>query len=108
VDVVVDNIGTQTSITDGLRLLKPGGRLLVVAYLDESFTVPSIPLFKTELQIIGCRGASRSDLEEVVRLAAAGKLDPVIGARYPLEAIDAAVQHLEGADLVGRIVLTRE
>jgi D-arabinose 1-dehydrogenase-like Zn-dependent alcohol dehydrogenase len=44
---------------------------------------------------------------EVVRLTASGKLTPVIGAYYPLEQIEAAVNRLERGDLVGRIVLTR-
>lgn len=108
VDVVVDNIGTRASVREGLSLLRPGGKLLVVAYLDEAFEVPSIPLFKAEREIIGCRGSSRQDLIEVVRLAGAGKLHPVVGAHYPLEQIGAAVERLERGDLVGRIVLTRE
>jgi 2-desacetyl-2-hydroxyethyl bacteriochlorophyllide A dehydrogenase len=107
-DLVVDNIGTRASVREGLSLLRPGGKLLVVAYLDDTFEVPSIPLFKTELEIIGCRGSSRQDLEEVVRLAGSGKLTPVIGAYYPLDQIGPAVERLERGDLVGRIVLTRE
>jgi 2-desacetyl-2-hydroxyethyl bacteriochlorophyllide A dehydrogenase len=107
-DLVVDNIGTRASVREGLSLLRPGGKLLVVAYLDDTFEVPSIPLFKTEQEIIGCRGSSRQDLEEVVRLTGSGKLTPIIGAHYPLGEIGAAVERLERGDLVGRIVLTRE
>jgi propanol-preferring alcohol dehydrogenase len=107
-DLVVDNIGTRASVCEGLELLRPGGKLLVVAYLDESFEVPSLPLFKMEKEIIGCRGSSRQDLEEVARLTGSGKIEPVIGAYYPLEQIGAAVERLEQGDLVGRIVLTRD
>jgi propanol-preferring alcohol dehydrogenase len=107
-DVVVDNIGTRASVREGLSLLRPGGKFLVVAYLDDTFEVPSIPLFKSEQEIIGCRGSSKQDLEEVVRLTGLGKLEPVIGAHYPLEEIASAVERLERGDLVGRIVLTRE
>jgi 2-desacetyl-2-hydroxyethyl bacteriochlorophyllide A dehydrogenase len=108
VDVVVDNIGTRASVREGLSLLRPGGKFLAVAYLDDTFEVPSIPLFKTEQEIIGCRGSSKRDLLEVVRLAGSGRLTPVIGAHYPLERIENAVEQLERGDLVGRIVLTRE
>ena len=107
VDIVLDSIGTRPSVQEGLSLLCPGGKFLAVAYLDEAFEVPSIPLFKTEQEIIGCRGSSKQDLVEVVRLTASGKLTPVIGAYYPLEQIEAAVNRLERGDLVGRIVLTR-
>jgi len=107
VDVVVDNIGTCDSVRRGLAVLRPGGKFLVVAYLDETFEVPSIPLFKTELQIIGCRGSTRQDLIDVVELVRAGQLTPILGASYPLEEIGNAVARLESGDLVGRIWLSR-
>jgi alcohol dehydrogenase, propanol-preferring len=100
-------VGTRDSLRQGLDALRPGGKLLVVAYQDEVFDVPSRPLFMTERQIIGCRGSTKEDLIEVVRLAREGKLVPVIGARYALEDIGRAVARLESGDLVGRIVLTR-
>jgi len=45
-DLVVDNIGTRASLREGLSLLRPGGKLLVVAYLDDTFEVPLIPFFQ--------------------------------------------------------------
>lgn len=108
VDVVADNIGTRASILQGLSMLRPGGKLLVIAYIDETFEVPSIPLFKTELQIIGCRGSTKQDLIDVVRLVRAGQLTPVLGASYALTDIQAAAARLESGDLVGRIWLTRD
>jgi propanol-preferring alcohol dehydrogenase len=107
VDIVADMVGTRASVREALTLLRPGGKLLVVAYLDETFEVPVLPLFKPEREIIGCRGASRQDLLDVVQLAASGKLTPVIGARYPLAEAEAAVARLESGDVVGRIVLTQ-
>jgi propanol-preferring alcohol dehydrogenase len=106
-DIVVDGVGTRASLKEGLQLLRPGGKLLVLAYLDETFEVPAIPLFKAERQIIGCRGASKQDLVEVVQLTAAGRLTPVIGCGYPLVETPAAAQRLSEGDVVGRIVLTR-
>ena len=107
VDVVADNIGTRASVREALNLLRPGGKLLLVAYLDETLEVPTIPLFKPEREIIGCRGASRQDLVDVVQLTAAGRLEPVIGARFPLAEAEKAVARLESGHVVGRIVLTQ-
>ena len=107
VDVVVDNIGNRASVRQGLAALRPGGKFLVVAYLDETFEVPSLPLFKTEQQIIGCRGSTKQDLIDVVRLVRTGQVTPVLGASYALERIQEAVARLESGDLVGRIWLTR-
>ena len=62
---------TARASARALPLLRPGGKFLVVAYLDETFEIPSMPLFKTELQIIGCRGSTKQDLIDVVRLVQA-------------------------------------
>jgi 2-desacetyl-2-hydroxyethyl bacteriochlorophyllide A dehydrogenase len=106
-DVVVDNIGTRESVRTGVALLRPGGKLLVVAYLDETFDIPSLPLFKTELEIIGCRGSTKQDLIDVVALVTSGELTPILGASYPLERIGDAVARLEAGDVTGRIWLER-
>jgi D-arabinose 1-dehydrogenase-like Zn-dependent alcohol dehydrogenase len=89
-------------------VLRPGGKFLVVAYLDETFEVPSMPLFKTELQIIGCRGSTKQDLIDVVRLVRTGQVRPVLGASYALDQIQEAAARLESGDVVGRIWLTRD
>lgn len=107
-DVVIDNIGNRESVREGLSVLRPGGKFLVVAYLDETFEVPSMRLFKTEQQIIGCRGSTKQDLIDVVRLVCDGKLTPVLGASYPLDRIADAVARLEAGELVGRIWLSRD
>jgi len=107
VDLVVDNIGTRASVRQGLSVLRPGGRLSLVGYLDESLEIPSMRFFKTEQEIVGCRGSTRQDLIDVVDLVRAGRLTPVIGAHYPIEDIQQAAARLERGELVGRIVLTR-
>lgn len=107
VDLVVDNVGTRDSVREGLSVLRPGGRLLLVGYLDETLEIPSMRFFKTEQEIIGCRGSTRQDLVDVMRLVGSGRITPVIGAHYKLEQISEAAARLEAGDLVGRIVLTR-
>ncbi len=107
VDLVADNIGTRDSIREGLSVLRPGGKLLLVGYLDETLEIPSMRFFKQEQEIIGCRGSTKQDLIDVVRLVQSGGITPVIGAHYRLEQIDEAAAQLTSGDLRGRIVLTR-
>jgi D-arabinose 1-dehydrogenase-like Zn-dependent alcohol dehydrogenase len=67
-----------------------------------------MPLFKTEQQIIGCRGSTKQDLIDVVRLVQTGQVTPVLGASFALDQIQEAAACLESGDLVGRIWLTRD
>ena len=108
VDVVVDNIGTRDSVRQGLAVLRPGGKFLVVAYVDEMFEIPSLPLFSTELEIIGCRGSTKQDLIDVVEMVHAGDLTPILGESYTLSRIGEAAARLEAGDLAGRIWLNRK
>jgi len=106
-DLVADCVGTQDSIAQGFDLLRPGGKLLVIGYLDKSFEFPSLPLFSKEKEIVGCRGSNKLELREVVELVARGRLQSIIGAAFPLSDFIRATQTLERGDIVGRIVITR-
>jgi 2-desacetyl-2-hydroxyethyl bacteriochlorophyllide A dehydrogenase len=106
-DVVADCIGTEESVREGFALLRPGGKLLIIAYIDDYFRFPSIPLFSTEKEVIGCRGCNRQELVDTVSLVAQGKIKPVIGAHFHLSEINEAAKRLEEGDVVGRIILTR-
>jgi propanol-preferring alcohol dehydrogenase len=106
-DIVADCIGTRETIRQALSLVRPGGKVLVIGYLDEEFSIPSLDLFLREKEIIGCRGSTKRDLEEVADLVRRGKIVPLIGKRYHLSEILAAAQTLENGDVIGRIVLDR-
>jgi propanol-preferring alcohol dehydrogenase len=106
-DLVADCVGTQGSISQGFSLLRPGGKLLVIAYLDRHFEFPSLPLFAEEKEIIGCRGTNRLELTEVVELVARGRLQSVIGATFPLPEFVQATETLQRGETVGRIVIIR-
>jgi len=106
-DLVADCIGTQQSVSQGFSLLRPGGKLLVIAYLDQHFEFPSLPLFSKEKEIIGCRGTNRLELSEVVELVGRGRLQSIIGATFPLSEFIQATVALQRGEAVGRIVITR-
>ena len=107
VDIVADCIGTEASIRESLAMVRPGGRVLVLAYVAEEFRVNSKDLMANEKQLIGCRGSTYRDLQEVVELVANGVLEPVIGARVHLSKINEAADSLRRGEVSGRIVLTR-
>ncbi len=100
-----------------LRCLAWHGRYLVVGFA--AGPIPSLAanrLLLKEASAMGVYwgGASAADpalaprvRAAVLALYRAGKLQPLIGGRYPLERADAALASLAGRGSIGKIVLTR-
>jgi NADPH:quinone reductase len=111
---VLDPVGGDR-FTDSLRVLREGGRLLVVG-----FTAGSIPevrvnrLLLGNLEVIGAGwGAyvlSKPDLnveigEAIDRLIAGGFVRPIVGARFSLAGAADALELIDGRGATGKVVL---
>lgn len=106
-DVVADCVGTVESIKQSLELVRPGGKVLVIAYISEEFRIPSIDFFMREKELLGCRGSTKKDLSIVTDLVSKGEIVPVIGEVFPLSGINKAAESLSAGRVIGRIVLER-
>jgi alcohol dehydrogenase len=105
-DLVIDTVGHEPTLTMAERLLRPGGRLVGVGYApDTALTVPTPRLVLGELELVGSRFAHRDDLENAVRLVAVGQVRPVIGLVAALEDVNDVFDALERGEVVGRAVL---
>lgn len=114
-DVVLDMVAGEFTAKN-LDALKPGGRAVVIATLGGSkATIDVLKLMVKRLTLTGSTLRPRS-ADDKARLAAAveatvwpwiaaGKLRPVIDARFPLKEAAAAHAHLEGGAHVGKVVL---
>ncbi len=98
-DAVIDFSGAPEAPTEGLRMLAPGGRLVLGAIRDEpvSLGLPMTGLVTRELTVTGCYASTLADLGEVAALAAGGRLDlsGSVSARLPLAQAGQALQLLE-------------
>lgn len=113
-DVVVDPVGGD-GFADRVRALAPEGRLLVLGFAAGS--IPEIAvnrLLLRNVDIVGVNwggmavpdpGAFSAAGAEIAALAEEGRLDPVIGARYPLADGAQALRDLEARRAVGKLVL---
>ena len=104
-DVVIDSIGFSDTMKQGLSVLRPGGKLVVVGIQDKDFTLPFMDVVVREIEIIGSRSATKLDLENVISLISAGKVHPVIAGTYPLEDFEAVFKKVRDGEFVGRAVL---
>jgi NADPH2:quinone reductase len=109
-DVVIDPVGGDR-FTDSLRSLREGGRAVVVG-----FTAGEIPevrvnrLLLNNVEVIGAGWGAyvlgKPDVfREVGEAVLALGVDPIVGARFPLERAGEALRMLESRDALGKVVL---
>ena len=104
-DVVIDNIGIRASINDSMKLVCPGGRVILTGYNDPVFEAEYQDIMKYEKEILGIRGMTTQDLTEVIQLVEKGKLVPFVYKTIPFEEINAGLEMLKTGEAKGRVVL---
>jgi len=104
-DVVIDAIGSVESVSLGLNILRPGGKLVSVGYDSLDFKANYQELIIPEKEIIGSRGSTRQDLTEAVNMINSGTLIPFINHYFDFEAINAGLDFIRSGKSLGRVVL---
>jgi D-arabinose 1-dehydrogenase-like Zn-dependent alcohol dehydrogenase len=106
VDVVVDTVGSEASIRQAERLVRSGGRIVVVGYaMGRSLELPSARLALEEIEVVGSRYVGLDELARAIRLVADGRVRTVVDRVVPLERANDAFAALEAGEVVGRVVL---
>ncbi|MDX1970148.1 MAG: alcohol dehydrogenase catalytic domain-containing protein [Planctomycetaceae bacterium] len=95
-DVVVDCTGTPSGITDAFLWLRPRGTLVLKTTVAGTPEVSWAPIVIDELQVIGSRCGP---FAPALAALAAGTVNvaPLISARFPLEEVDRAFEHVRGS-----------
>jgi len=108
VEAFIDCVGTRESLRAGLQSLRRGGRLVLVGHEPghDLQAKPFQELIMEEVQVLGSHASSRNELLQVLKLLRDGKIQPIIGAVYPLAQANEAHAALEKEEILGRIVLT--
>lgn len=100
VDAAVVFAPSDAAVQQAIAAVKPGGRIVVGVF----GTVGVFP-FDQGKTVVGTVIGSRHQMDEVLRLAAAGKVKAVV-ERAPLEAAEEVLARLRRGDVVARAVLT--
>jgi NAD+-dependent secondary alcohol dehydrogenase Adh1 len=101
--VVLDFVGERGAEKEGLAMTRRAGSYYVIGY-GGTVDIPTIDLISTERNIIGNLVGSYNDLDELMTLAAQGKVT-LHTRTYPLTAVNEAMDDLEAGRLQGRGIL---
>ncbi len=102
-DVVLDFVGERGAETDGWAMTRNNGSHFIIGY-GGTVNVPTIDIISTERNVIGNLVGSYNDLAELMVLAADGKVK-LHTQVYPLDAVNEAMDDLDGGRLQGRGIL---
>ncbi|ATQ30049.1 alcohol dehydrogenase [Rhodococcus ruber Chol-4] len=102
-EAVVDFVGEGGATKDGVAMLRRAGNYYVVGY-GENIDVPTIDVISTEINFVGNLVGSYNDLQELMVLAAQGKV-ALHTTKYPLEQFQQAIEDLDAGRVRGRAIL---
>ena len=102
-EAVIDFVGEGGATADGIAMLRRAGNYHVVGY-GENLDVPTIDVISAELNFIGNLVGSYNDLQDLMELAAQGKV-ALHTTKYPLEEFQQALDDLDRGRVRGRAIL---
>jgi NADPH:quinone reductase-like Zn-dependent oxidoreductase len=104
VDVVFEHVGPAT-MGESLRALRKGGRVVFCGSTSgTSVELPMFRLFFGQVDFLGSTMGNSGEFEQVLNAIDEG-LRPVVDSVYPLEDVQKALEHLDGAEQFGKVVL---
>ncbi|MGA2665285.1 MAG: zinc-binding dehydrogenase, partial [Nitrososphaerales archaeon] len=104
-DVVFDCVGSEESMGDALSMVRRCGRIVMVGEEDGSrLPADSTRIAQRELEVVGSRNGTRSNMETALDLLGRGVVRPIVSEVFPLEEANEALGRVR-AGAAGRVVL---
>jgi succinate semialdehyde reductase (NADPH) len=113
VDVAVEALGRPETVMAAFRMVRDGGRAVVIGIAPGQTAAPIeiTHLVRRGIRLQGSYGARvRTDLPELLRLAAAGRISVTqpITRRYRLDQADEAYRALGRGEITGRAIVVMD
>jgi propanol-preferring alcohol dehydrogenase len=105
VDIALELVGRTKTIENAFRSLRKRGRLVFIGYTKDMFSLSPLELVVSEYSIKGSVAYTKSDLQNVVKLASEHKINPVISASYEISEVNQALEKLRAGQMLGRAVV---
>lgn len=105
-ELVFEHVAAAT-FEHSIASLAVGGRLVLGGVTTGTEAMLDLKaVFTKRLEVLGCRGSGRRDLDHVLDLLARGTVRPHVEHVLPLERAAQAHRLLESGQLLGKVVLT--
>lgn len=106
VDAVIDTFGSSETLAAGAAILAPLGTLVILGLTaGAKLSLDPAALLIGEHAVVGTRYCSRAEIAASLELVAAEQVPTLIGARYPLDAINHAFAAIRENKVFGRILI---
>ncbi|KAF2484313.1 alcohol dehydrogenase [Neohortaea acidophila] len=102
-EAIIDFVCEGGSMKTGIQMLQRAGNYYIVGY-GENLDIPTIDIISTEINFIGNLVGSYNDLQELMILAAQGKVK-LHTAKYKLSEFQQAIDDLSNGKVRGRAIL---
>ena len=104
VDVIIDCVGAENTISTSVNLLAKSGVLAIVGLFGTKVRLPLMPMVLNEFEVTGSLWGNYNELREVLELARQGRIKHTIQT-FDLEDINGAIDLLKRGQVTGRAVI---
>jgi len=107
VDAAFEIIGKPATLEQAFSVVRPGGRLVVVGYSAENWSLRASRVMFREISVLGSLGCRLAEYPTIVKMVASGrlKLAPTISDRLSFDEVNDALKRLEEGKVVGRQIV---
>jgi len=102
-DVVIDLVGNDQTLANGMKMLRKGGSLIIVGY-GGSLNLKAIDMIFAEVSVLGSLVGNWDELRELIELTRQGKVR-VITRKGKLDEVNDFLEQLKKGTLEGRGVV---
>lgn len=102
VDIMFDLVANDESVKNSTASLANGGRLVLVGLSAKPLAIDPMQFLTRELSVRGSFVGTKNELEAVVELARARRIQSVATRRYALEEVNQGMEALGRGEIVGR------
>ncbi|MDA0241527.1 MAG: alcohol dehydrogenase [Proteobacteria bacterium] len=103
---VVDFVGSEAMAKLALRVIRRGGKYVLVGLFGGGFSMPTAMFPLRAISVIGSLTGTLEEAKEVLELARGGKIAPIPIEERPMDQASQSLQDLRDGAIVGRVVLT--